>query len=397
MEEKGLKRFNKWAEFFTDEEGGVIILVALLIVVLLGTTALAIDTGVLYQNKRELVNIADAAALAGAQELPQNKAAATTEAIKYALLNDYVLTEDQITFENSNRRIVVDISRKSNIYFDSIWKLLNPDFQIGEVVALSAAERLRENLWDSVGFIESYYDELEIKDNVNFYINSPEGYKPVIHSNQRFEVKNNVSSDVNVFGTWTENQVQDYSNFFHDTRQVAWKEPPITAGNIDELISGWIDGGYNVMIVHEKDSNGNFIYDFVKAHHDGRAKIELKGQEVLDFSDYGNFDVVYFSGRELEVKEVSSFTLTGAKLFILDCKFEVKDASTLTIDGAIHIFSQGSHHELEFKDGMTGNFNGPILVDGKLQIWKDVNVNFDLTKMSEIPEIWIDGRVSLVR
>ena len=394
-----MKRSNKWAGFFADEQGGVIILVALLIVVLLGTTALAIDTGVLYQNRRELVNIADAAALAGAQELPHSTADARIEAKAYASANGYELTDDQISFENNNRRIVIDISRESSTYFASI---LNSDFRTVDIVALSAAERLRENLWDSVGFIESYYDELQIKDNVNFYIDSPEGYKPVIHSNQRFEVKNNVNADVEVYGTWVENQVQDYADLFEDTRQVAWKEPPITAGNIDDLISGWESQGLNVMIVHEKDDQGNFIYDFVDTHHDGSAKIELKNQSVLDFSTYGDFDgdidVVYFSGRELEVKESSSFTLTGAKLFILDCKFEVKDASTLTIDGAIHVFSQGSHHELEFKNDLENlYFNGPILVDGKLQIWNDVDVNFDLTNLDQIPEILIDGRVSLVR
>ncbi len=52
-----------------EETGGVIILVAISIVVLMGMAALVIDVGGMYTARRQMVNAADAAALAGAQEL----------------------------------------------------------------------------------------------------------------------------------------------------------------------------------------------------------------------------------------------------------------------------------------------------------------------------------------
>ena len=50
--------------------GAVVVLMAAAVVGLTGMAALAVDAGMLYLNKYQLANAADAAALAGAQELP---------------------------------------------------------------------------------------------------------------------------------------------------------------------------------------------------------------------------------------------------------------------------------------------------------------------------------------
>lgn len=68
--------------FFKDESGTVIIVVAVLMVVLLGMTAMAVDVGDLYQNRREMVNAADAAAMAGVQHFLETDDKAEIE--KYA-------------------------------------------------------------------------------------------------------------------------------------------------------------------------------------------------------------------------------------------------------------------------------------------------------------------------
>jgi hypothetical protein len=54
---------------FKDERGNVFILTALFLVVLLGMTVFAVDVGSLYLNRRQVVNAADSAAMAGAQEI----------------------------------------------------------------------------------------------------------------------------------------------------------------------------------------------------------------------------------------------------------------------------------------------------------------------------------------
>jgi hypothetical protein len=56
--------------FIRRQEGQIIILVALLISIFMGATALVVDIGSLYLEKNRLQKIVDAAALAGAQELP---------------------------------------------------------------------------------------------------------------------------------------------------------------------------------------------------------------------------------------------------------------------------------------------------------------------------------------
>ncbi|MBI4498699.1 MAG: hypothetical protein HY689_12465 [Chloroflexi bacterium] len=60
---------------------------ALSMMVLLGFTALALDGGILYRERRALQNIADAAALAGARELPGDPIQALLAAEQYVLEN----------------------------------------------------------------------------------------------------------------------------------------------------------------------------------------------------------------------------------------------------------------------------------------------------------------------
>lgn len=66
-----------------DETGQVVVLFAICLVVLLGFAALVLDVGFAYYADRSLQASADAAALAGAQELP-DAATATTLAREYS-------------------------------------------------------------------------------------------------------------------------------------------------------------------------------------------------------------------------------------------------------------------------------------------------------------------------
>jgi len=71
---------KKFKRFFINSDGQVIVIVALLIVAIVGMTALVVDMGSLYEDRRSLQGVADAAALAGAQELPESISAADQEA-----------------------------------------------------------------------------------------------------------------------------------------------------------------------------------------------------------------------------------------------------------------------------------------------------------------------------
>jgi Tfp pilus assembly protein PilX len=69
------------------EHGQTLLIFVLALTVLLGFTAMAIDVGLFFQDRRHLQNTADAAALAGVAELPLNPATAQQKATEWAANN----------------------------------------------------------------------------------------------------------------------------------------------------------------------------------------------------------------------------------------------------------------------------------------------------------------------
>jgi hypothetical protein len=69
------------------ERGQTLLLFVLAMAVLIGFTAMAIDVGLLYEDRRHLQNTADAAALAGVAELPTDPALAKQKAGEWAVNN----------------------------------------------------------------------------------------------------------------------------------------------------------------------------------------------------------------------------------------------------------------------------------------------------------------------
>ena len=80
-------------------EGGQVLIVFVLgLAVLMGFVAMSVDVGLILQERRHLQNAADAAALAGAQELPGSPAAAVALAQQYAEAHGVDLTDPDYTF-----------------------------------------------------------------------------------------------------------------------------------------------------------------------------------------------------------------------------------------------------------------------------------------------------------
>jgi hypothetical protein len=67
-----------------DERGQALVLMVVSLVVMLGMAALVLDAGAWFRTKRRLQGTADAAALAGAQKLPEDPSAASALAMSYA-------------------------------------------------------------------------------------------------------------------------------------------------------------------------------------------------------------------------------------------------------------------------------------------------------------------------
>jgi len=106
-----------------DDKGAVLPLVALLLVVMLGFTAIVVDAGILYNNRRQMITAADAGALAGARELSDNDGKKTSDAIKIAekVAVDNgadVGTVTAVVEERNGRQIIeVEVDTNSQLFF----------------------------------------------------------------------------------------------------------------------------------------------------------------------------------------------------------------------------------------------------------------------------------------
>ena len=85
-----------------NERGQVIVLTVIAMTLLLGMTALVLDVGAWFHSKRQLQATADAAALAGAQMLPDSPGSAQSTALNYANQNGGGVAGADITITGTN-------------------------------------------------------------------------------------------------------------------------------------------------------------------------------------------------------------------------------------------------------------------------------------------------------
>lgn len=101
---------KKLFSLLKEERGSAIVIVLMSLVILLGSSALVMDYGMMAVTRRNLVNAADAAALAGAQELIQNpgdREAARNAALEYALNNGVDPSQVEVEVEDYQVRVQV--------------------------------------------------------------------------------------------------------------------------------------------------------------------------------------------------------------------------------------------------------------------------------------------------
>jgi hypothetical protein len=104
-----------------NEKGAVAIIVALSLVALMMATALVVDVGSLYQERRFLQTVADSAALAGAQELPEFPDLARQTAIEYAARHEVSITPNDVeisrTWVSNDTITVTPVNPNAPLYF----------------------------------------------------------------------------------------------------------------------------------------------------------------------------------------------------------------------------------------------------------------------------------------
>jgi hypothetical protein len=107
-----------------NQSGQAMVLTVLFITALMGMAAMVLDAGSWFRAHRELQATADAAALAGAQALPDNTGDASSLASQYADKNTSGLTGKNISFETQtvdHDTIVVHVSKPAPGFFSKVF------------------------------------------------------------------------------------------------------------------------------------------------------------------------------------------------------------------------------------------------------------------------------------
>ncbi|WP_418791040.1 pilus assembly protein TadG-related protein [Phosphitispora sp. TUW77] len=134
---------NLISRFLRSEKGQVIVILALAFTVLLGFVGLAVDTGVMYLEHNRLVRAADAAALAGAQELPANPSLAEEMAGEYAAMNGIEPEQLSINISDDNKSISVSADKTVNLVFAKVFGFDSRQVSTEVSASVAAVKSLR--------------------------------------------------------------------------------------------------------------------------------------------------------------------------------------------------------------------------------------------------------------
>jgi hypothetical protein len=128
------------------EEGNISILVMFFMVILLASTGAAIDVGRAAINRAKLSNALDYAALAGAQELPNDPASAVNIVQNYLLDNNVDPSSVDIVVGSDNKSIELMGKRKLEYTFLRILGLEKTDIKANSKVIIGAVSSVKGGL-----------------------------------------------------------------------------------------------------------------------------------------------------------------------------------------------------------------------------------------------------------
>ena len=146
-----------------SDRGQSLVIVLLFMTVLIGMAAAVIDVGSWYRADRKLQANADAAALAGAQELPESAPAAQAAALAWADKNDGGVTAANIKFRSTviaNDTVEVTAERRAPGFFAKLF-----GFDSVQVRAKAAARAgvMNRARWAAPVAIDWRHEKLQCK------------------------------------------------------------------------------------------------------------------------------------------------------------------------------------------------------------------------------------------
>ncbi len=153
----------------SDNSGVVAVIVGICIFALMIAAALAVDVGSLFEDRRHLQTVADSAALAGAQELPENPEEAIAKATEYANENyseDFninVVIEPYFGIANASITVTV-INPDSPLYFARVMDQESTGVVAGATAIVASPEEVNDIVpWGIPYDLYEFGDEVVLK------------------------------------------------------------------------------------------------------------------------------------------------------------------------------------------------------------------------------------------
>jgi len=175
MSSKICSKVALWLRRSQAEEGQAMVMAAFAMVVILGFGAFAVDIGHIAVQKSDLQNAADAAALAGVVEMPNN-ANAQTVAVNYAKTNGMSVSTNNVTLNGETvnasaigqNQLRVQCSREVDYYFAGVL-----GFKSKVITAVAVAEK-NSTAWsgEALPFVNT---NIPFAINNQFYVRDKEG------------------------------------------------------------------------------------------------------------------------------------------------------------------------------------------------------------------------------
>src|SRR5947209_4613273 len=120
--------FERLRQRTRDEHGATIVFVAVVMIVILGMAALVVDVGSWFNTRREAQNAADAAALAGVQDLPGSASTAVNDAVSYGQTNySGATTSATSPYNGDGGEIKVTVTKNVPSIFGGIFGIVSLD------------------------------------------------------------------------------------------------------------------------------------------------------------------------------------------------------------------------------------------------------------------------------
>jgi hypothetical protein len=297
-----VKYLRHLADLHPDQKGSVLVLVAVVIVALLGVSSLAVDLGALYKAKREMVNAADAAALAGARELEISKGANISEVpdvvYDYAVVRNkadsYTLNQTIPPVGTLTQYVDVTTTRHVDLFFARVLGIGSRDVSARAVASWGYV--MGDRIWPT--YI-----------NVDNYSYNPDGWDQTFHT-----------KDTGVGGNWDLFNIADFIDSTDPIKEVFYDQdfslddPIVPNDGVDEesrtgFISSIVNGLANDKGLGNPDAYGRlYKYYLYKQDPANNPEVSMVGllpiAQVFEPDSAGHIPMEIIGFQYYEIQDV---------------------------------------------------------------------------------------------